>query len=345
MFGCFVLRTIKQVIAQDRDRINPGVYFDLDEKKYHADPALGSTDIRLLRNAPYDWYWHRIHNQHVTRHGDDDDEGSWISFDDMSDDDRQVIRKNDGREVGTAIHLFVLAGRSEFERRYMRRPVHVKKINDDRARMIAPDGEKILHPEDYDRAVIASAAILASPKISGAFRGGFPEVSVFWIGEFEGRRIPFKARFDFLKPAATVDLKSIRNSQERPFVDACLHRIADKRYDIQAEHYCEGRRQMRALVSAGEVHGCPDHGLLGRIAEPEQTVFAFVFFQTNGAPLTLARKISPANPMLVTARDDIDAALAQYVTIAERFGFDTPWLLEEEVEELHAEDLPPWYRR
>lgn len=332
----------EKIISPDHSRIDPGVYFGLDETTYHSDPALGSTDIRLLRNAPYDWYWHRIHNQHVPQ---DDEDGAWVSESDLIEEDSQAIRKNDGRAVGTAIHLFVLAGKDEFARRYMRRPAHINKLSENKARQIAVNGEKIMHHEDYDRAVIASAAILANPKISGAFRGGFPEVSVFWIGEFEGRKIPLKARFDFLKPAATVDLKSIRNSQERPFVDACLHRIADKRYDIQAEHYCEGRRQMRSLVAAGEVHGCPDHGLLWRIAEPEQAVFAFVFFQTNGAPLTLARKISPANPMLVTARDDIDAALAQYVTIAERFGFDTPWLLEEEVEELHAEDLPPWYRR
>ena len=30
----------------------PGIYFGLDEDEYHADPSLGSSDVRRLRNVP-----------------------------------------------------------------------------------------------------------------------------------------------------------------------------------------------------------------------------------------------------------------------------------------------------
>lgn len=315
------------VVAGDRSMHAPGVYFGMAEDEYHADPSLGSTDIRRLRNVPYDWWWHSVYNP--LRPAKDDDT-------------KQVITKGDGRAVGTAIHLLVLGSRAAFDAAYVRRPEHVKKVTDAVAEKIAPRGQMILHADDYDRAVIAAAMIRANPTLGEAFSGGFPEVSVFWLGEFEGRQIPMKARFDYLRQRVTVDLKSIRNNRELPFVEACRRRIAEARYDMQAAHYNDGRRAMRSLVAAGEIHGCPDPALLSRIAATAEWAYVIVFFQASDAPLTWATSLSPANPILQTAREHNKQALANYITDAERFGFGSPWLIAEPVEEMDINDIPAW---
>src|SRR5262245_29067159 len=36
----------------------PGVYFGLPAAEYHADPSLGSTDLKRLLQAPAVYWWH-----------------------------------------------------------------------------------------------------------------------------------------------------------------------------------------------------------------------------------------------------------------------------------------------
>ncbi len=38
--------------------LRAGIYFGLDEVRYHSDPAVGSTDIRRLRRSAPDYWWH-----------------------------------------------------------------------------------------------------------------------------------------------------------------------------------------------------------------------------------------------------------------------------------------------
>lgn len=326
----------------------PGVYFGLDEAEYHADPSLGSTDVRRLRHTPADWWWHSAYNVHRPK----DDE-----------DDKQAVKRGDGKAVGTAIHHYVLHGPESFHAAYRCRPDHIDRLTDARARMLAPGGQKLLWEEDYTRTVIATRMIIANPALEQSFLGGAPEVSVFWRQPFEGRMVPCKARFDYLKLRAVVDLKSIRNSRELPFPEACRRRIAEARYDMQAAHYCRARRQLPALVEAGRVYGLENDRAGGHIASDapptsaagavslewlkqaaarDAFAFVFVFFAADGAPLTWACSLSPANPILASAEAHVDQGLAQYVACAERFGFDAAWLPVDEIAELDVHDLPAW---
>lgn len=317
----------KTVLAGDLPRIAPGVYFGLGEETYHADPALGSTDIRRLRHQPFEWYWHSAYN------------AATIVPDDPP---KQWIDRNDSRRIGTAIHLAVLSGLDVFKAVYARRPEHILKMSEKAAHAVAPRGQLILAGDTYDRVLLAATMIRSNRHLGDAFGGGFSEVSVFWEHSFEGRVIPLKARFDYLRQRATVDLKSIRNTKDVPFVEACRRRIADARYDIQAAHYNAGRHQMRRLAGLGMVHGCPSPDLLERIVAVDEWAFVLLFYQPDGAPLTWATSLSPANPILHTAARQVETALMNYVTHAETFGFGVPWLIASPVEELDVNDLPAW---
>jgi hypothetical protein len=57
----------------------------------------------------------------------------------------------------------------------------------------------------------AAAAITSNPHLARAFMGGAAEVSVFWVKDV----VPLKARFDYFKPRAVIDLKGFANQRER----------------------------------------------------------------------------------------------------------------------------------
>lgn len=324
------------VLAGDIPRHAPGIYFGMDEAEYHADPSHGSSSIKRLRTNPFDWFWNSAYNPIRLLEPQEDDA------------DKQSINQGDGKAVGTAIHCYVLDGPERFRAKYIRRPQHLKTIRDADARRVAPHGQRILHGDDYARAVLAAEMIRKNPELTHAFSGGQPEVSVFWNEPFQGRLVPMKARFDYLKLRATVDLKSIRNTNDLPFPLACALRIRNMRYDIQVAHYNAARERMRSMLRYGLVFGAEnvDSAWLEKVCASETWSFVIVFYQAEDAPLTWATMFSRDNPAVEDAKRDVGVAVANYVRCAETWGFSEPWLMAEPMREFEPSEVPGWdFRR
>lgn len=299
--------------------LDPGIYFNLPDDHYHADRALGSTDIRrVLRSAP-DFWWHSALNPL-----------------------RPADNPTPQQLFGKAVHLCILEGVTAFTANYAPTSFSgATTAGKDERKKIAAEGKTPLKRDEYDRIVVAEAMIRANPNLADAFSNGRSEVSVFW----EADGVPMKCRFDFLKPRSIVDLKSIRNSMGIDFVECCRRRFADGRYDIQAEHYREGRMQMRGLLQAGKVHGPHDPKWLERVAGNPEFAFVFVFWQAEDAPITWSCSLSPGNPILETGRRDIEYALKRYREFMQKFGPDTAWVLADPVTEIDINELPAWWAR
>jgi hypothetical protein len=60
--------------------------------------------------------------------------------------------------------------------------------------------------------------------------------------------VPMKARVDYLKVKALVDLKSIGNQRERSIEQAIRFEIAGYHYNIQPRVYSKARKVVRELV-------------------------------------------------------------------------------------------------
>jgi hypothetical protein len=305
-----------------REVIADGVYFGLNEALYHADPALGSGDIKRLAYSPADYWFNSPLNP--LKEQEDTVKPAFI--------------------FGRAVHTNVLEGREKFERMYApcEHPGNIKAGKEERA-FILGGGQIPLKRDDYDRIQQAGAMIRANPHLSDAFTGGQSEVSCFWTHE----GIRKKCRLDYVKLRATVDLKSIRNSKSIGFAEACCRAISDHRYDVQVEHYRDGRAAMRAFLEAGNVsgHEAIDPAWLKALATTKDTAWVFVFWQAEGAPLTWACSLSPGNGILDVARATINKAEDAYRLYLDRFGPDLPWVLNEPVRELDLSDLPAWYGR
>jgi hypothetical protein len=337
----------------------PGVYFGLDADAYHADPALGSTNLKQLLASGPDFWWHSA----------------------MNPARPEQERDTPSLRFGRAVHAMVLEGRAAFDRGYGRYPEgddllvtdadmvawldarpeivaalgeKVPRTKAGKAELIArldpaarildflvagaeADGIELIAGDAYDRIVTAGTMITANPALAAAFSGG--------VCEEGAEPVRLKCRFDYLKVRAISDLKSIRNVSGIAFPQACRRQIATYRYDVQAAHYMAGRAALPGLVAAGAVFGDHDPEWLARVAASEETAFVFVFYQATDAPITWATQLSPGNPILDIGRASADLAIHTYRTFVKAFGRERAWVLTEPISELDVSELPAWYGR
>lgn len=294
----------------------PGIYFSMPDSEYFADPALGSTSMKKLAENPPAYWYDSPHNK-------------------LREEDTDTP----ARVFGRAVHKFVLEGREAFEAVYAPTefPGNVKAGKEERER-IAAEGKQPLKRDDWQRIMMAGTIIRSNPAISTAFVGGQPEVSVFW--ERDGIRR--KARFDYLKPRANVDLKSNANTMDIDFVASCRKAISQYKYHVQAAHYMEARRQIPSIAHAGAVYGDYDEDYLKKVVEAKEYAHVLVFYQSRGAPLTWGTTISPGNGLFDLASAEIERAENNYRSFAQRFGFDAPWVISEPLEEADLNEFPAW---
>jgi hypothetical protein len=336
-------------------RFADGVYFGLDEDKYHADPALGSSNIRDLLIDPA-VYWFKSNMNPLEE--------------EESEPSAALIK-------GSAFHKIVLEGEDAFDAEYVRginvkehpgalvtiddlkawlkekgREVSGKKIDlIKRVHSINPQvpiidvmkeeleatGKIILPWKSYDEVVVSSAMISKNPTLSKSFKGGMPEVSVFWTQD----GVRFKCRFDYLKVRAIGDLKSFTNIMEKPVQVAVNQAIWGKRYDIQASHYMNGRSQLPQLVADGAVFGDHDPEWLKKVAASDRYTFVWVFYQSTGAPLTHAVQFDRGTMMDQVAQAEIQKAVNLYRDNLEKFGTDM-WIRQEDIHVMTDSDVPAW---
>lgn len=337
-----------------RPSLPDGIYLNLTADRYHEDTALGSSQIRdLLKGA--NLYWHKSLNPK-----------------------RKKEKRTPAKILGTATHRLLLDGEEWFEAEYVRGPwgsddedltSAEKGALTKAAKKNLLEGQELLPQDDYDFVVGCKQVIDDDPELQGCLDNGLSEVSVFWTRR-DGIRC--KARLDKLKLRGIGDIKTIANEKERPLEDACLLDIHTYRYDIPAEHYMEGRRQMAALFTAGKVfievddEKAPEDKPARKIinlqkeagelsaktltflkACVEQKTFAFqlVFIPKKGAPDAWSCVLSPGNDLLTAARGDIDVAIGYFRKAMETFGPDKRWLPGHAVTELTADMLPIGFGR
>jgi hypothetical protein len=296
-----------------------GIYFGMSDAVYHADTALGSTSLKkLVSNAP-DFWW----ESHLNPARPDDDDTPAKTF-------------------GRQLHQCVLEGIDKF------RAGHAPQYNAGNVKAgiseiadIKAAGKVPVKFKEWRKILAASAFIKANKTLANAFDNGQPEVSVFWTAD--GLR--FKARFDYLKLNAITDLKSLSNPYGKEFERLCREAIGSYDYLISAEHYFEGRRQMKRLCDAGAVFGDVDRDWVARVAANEVFAFVFVFWQKDGAPISHGIKLSTGNPLLGHARGMITKAIDNYNLFMSEFGTDAAWVPSTKLDELDETDLPVWYQQ
>lgn len=317
--------------------LEDGIYLNLPDQGYFAQPRLGSTDLVLLHRDPASWWY-----------------GSALN---PSRAEREHTAELD---FGSALHALVLEGEDTYQRKVRIRPEEYpdRKTGEmkpwhgaaqfckDWVEVNSGPGILIL-TEDVDRRVRHMAdLILNHPELGAPMRGGLSEVTVFWTTT-DG--IKLRARFDKLLPRFTCDLKTFGgDARGRTIKEQCLNLVAQRDMDVQRYLYAEARAKMAELIEAGRLVGGNDHQRewITKVAAVTDWRWCWIFYRRRDD----ARPYAPVvKPILRSAGDvtyesgrlKAGVALQNYAAFRERFS-DVPWAVIEPTEEPLDHEFPDW---
>ena len=212
----------------------------------------------------------------------------------------------------------------------------------------AHEGRTFINAKQNRRIEIAARMIENDPDLRKAFIDGHAEVAIFWFDERTG--CPMKAKLDYLKLAAIVDLKSFSNPFGRPVNRAIDFTISGQKHYIGVVVYTQAVEAAKRLIrkhGASVVHWCdpvldkPDdlEAWCLRLAKvKDQPTALWVYQQTGAAPVTRGRIQVRGTVYTVTA-GGVDALKKRYVECTKAFGTD-PWLDIQPITETTDEDIP-----
>lgn len=351
------IKNLDAVLAKGAVPFEPGVHFGLDDDLYHAVPALSNTGIKNLLVSPTD-FWAR--SWMAPRPDDEPEEAEHFKvgkafdkrivegsetfygayYEALSPDDYpKAIHTAD--DIKEALEKCGVKPKGRKKTDWAAQLAdadpsvqiwdQLKGQHEARHAGKTPLGRKLI-----ERIEIAAAMIEKHPDLSKAFTGGMPQVSIFWVCPQTG--VPMKARLDYLKPRAIVDLKTFANRRGMPIDRAIAYEIAAYRYHIQCAVYHEAVEQIPALVKAGKVVGTVDRGFLDAVVKGKDRKFLFVFQQKGIAPVARG-KILPKLNVFDIARIQVNDAKRKFVECVETFGPEH-WIDTAGVEEIDDTSIP-----
>ena len=351
--------------------MDAGIYFGLPEAEYHADPALSSSGIRNLLVSPLDYWMNSTMNPEY------------------------VDEKTDAMVIGTALHRRILEP-ARFRAMYAAVPTKdeypdaldgaealrarcaelgLKRsgtISDMCERILEVDpraelwpviraemmekaqGRIMLRPSvaaDIER---AAWIVLKHQSAAKAMSGGHAEVSIFWTDPETG--IAMKARLDYLKVKAVVDLKSFSNPLGKPLKSAVAAAVANGGYHIQAvvySHAVEAAKQMLRKHKSKCVRVLDDSDVsaewLVNFAACERHAFAFVFIETGPVTNVVVREFRRVENFGGTENlywSAGEAGMRQALSIYQRYmteiGPNEPWIADAPMTPFIDVDFPLW---
>ena len=211
------------------------------------------------------------------------------------------------------------------------------------------EGKNLISVKADYRIRLAARMIEANPHIGPAFKGGHSEVTIIYFCPTTG--IPMKARSDYLKMRAVVDLKTFSNTTMSPVDRAIERAIANYRYNIQHCIYDEAVEAAKAMIRERGVRAVFDcDGPVAAVAagrqefcfkwatQTEPSSFIFVFQQSGVAPVTRG-KITPRGTVFSTTNMILKELKLLWRNCAETYGTD-PWVDLAPLEEIEDERIP-----
>lgn len=338
-----------------------GVYFGLSDETYFAHPALSSTGIKQLQVSTLD-FWSR----------------SWMNpakVEDTEEEDtmaRKVGKAYHKRivegkaafdalyasELDPADYPDALRTADDIKARLkdLGQPVTAKNKAELVERLLAVEpnaqvwdelladhvgdtaGRILLPPDLIPRIELSAAMVEKHPQLSKAFTGGVPEVSVLWTCPETG--VPMKARMDYWKQRAIVDLKTFANKRQKPIDKAIAQTMAEYKYHIQCVVYDEAADQAAQFIRDGRTFGEADPDLLKRLATSSRNdrQFMFVFQQKGIAPVARG-KVLPRMLVYDCGKVVVDQAKETFAKCVEVFGTG-PWVDVADVSAFDDSEFP-----
>lgn len=356
-----------------------GVYFDMPETDYHRIPALSASGIKNLLISPVDFHARSWMNPAAQNEEDTDAQIIGTAYHkrvceghdrfyktyaraysaqreefavETMEQMRDALRKKGKKTDGVKTDLIARCERSGIPTGAVKRANYYEEN----------EGKVFLSSDMIDSIEMSAAMIEKHPKLSKCFQGGFPEVTIIWTEEHQIVRpsgeivkfiLRFKARIDYLKLRALIDLKTFENRGMKAVEKAIVTTIASYKYHIQATFYMRAAEQAKKLMRDGkifyekyieEVHqrarGDAIAEFCKNFVKTDEHDFYFVFQQKGIAPFARGFKF-PRTSMFSIANLLIDGAIETYKQCTDLFGM-LPWIDTADIETLEDEQFPAW---
>ncbi|HXI85327.1 MAG TPA: PD-(D/E)XK nuclease-like domain-containing protein [Verrucomicrobiae bacterium] len=182
--------------------------------------------------------------------------------------------------------------------------------------------------EDWMRIGGAAHSLRSEPKVAEILTNGDAEVSCFVTDPETG--VPLKARFDWVTPKCTLDLKTFSQQRSKTIDKTIADAIWYERYYIQAYFYS----LVRAISSGDTTAAGPQKA-------PE---FIMAFVESEEPHEVRIRSFRPKvageiNLFWQRARIEVHELIRLYADCLDRFG-DKPWRDPRDVDPLEDHELP-----
>jgi hypothetical protein len=342
-----------------------GVYFGLSFEDYLAEPRLSSSGIKDLGVHPLHFWAHSWLNG--AREESEEEsyalklgtayhkrviegraafESLYAPYLDKADYPEALITMDDVRAACRERNVKPLTGKKEVLVDRLLQADPAVQVWDELVKDYASDnpGKTFLSARALADIEIRARMIEAHPELSKAFTGGLPEVTVLWTehAELEGGvvvDVPMKARIDYLKARAIVDLKTFSNPLNKPIDRAIVGEIANRKYFIQAALYDTAANVAADFIAKGQVHdACPDPDAPKRMKVCERE-FLFVFQMTGPAPI--AKGVVLNGMIKGFGKHAVTQGIQAFAEHFEHYGAD-PWVSPEPITTPDSTDFPSW---
>lgn len=349
-------------------QFEPGVHFGLSDEEYFSVPALSASGMKNLRTSPLD-FWARASWLNPNFEDDQDEaddsfartlgkayhkrilegRGAFgLCYAAAFDPKAHKAALDGTNEIKAKLRELKAAGASvkisgskdELISRLLELQPTVKIMDVLRDAYEANREDMVLLPRPVlDKIELAAAMIEKHPDLSKAFMGGMPEVSVFWTCPIIG--VNCKARIDYLKPKAVIDLKTLANLQGKPLPIAVAREFGARRYFVQGAFYAEAAKWVAQFIKGGMAHGDCAPELLQKFAADHDKTMMFVFQVKGVAPAALGRTFPAQGLTFQIAQTEIESLKQTYRLCCEKWGTD-PWVEDSKIEAFADEEVPAW---
>lgn len=221
-------------------------------------------------------------------------------------------------------------------------------------------GREFVQNDTMQQIEFAAAMIEKHPEISKCFQGGYSEVTIVWYETVlldpqspKEYKVLMKARLDYLKLQAIVDLKTFANMHGKPIDRAIYSDISQNKYHIQTAVYYRAVERAKGFAqsgqygeySNGEIHPVVSESMASWVEEfskCDMPQFVFVHQQKGPAPVARAN-VMPRDNVYACGQHAVRESMEKFVRCLEMYGDEgTPWVDIEPIGRLDDEGFPAW---
>jgi hypothetical protein len=333
----------------------PGIYFGMPEEEYHADRSLSASGIKDIHVTPLTFWMKSGFNPNKTDDSTEPKErGKAFHARLLEGADAFATRYVVAPDI--ADYPGALDGGDALKEHCRSLGLKVSgKIADLCARIREADPSAVLWPDiieefEHNAEVMGQTIIKRTlydeiqrhvrivelhDSTEKALRGGYCEVSIFWRDAETG--VPMKARIDYLKARAAVEMKTFTNPFGKPIDLAVASTVANGKYFVDAIVRLDAVEQAKAMLrkhGMKVVHGeTPSAEWLNAFAEIGAHAFVFLFLEAGDIPNVRVREFrqretakGEQNAYWTKGRDLYRDGVELYRKHLAHYGPDLPWV-------------------